>query len=147
MSTSDLLTRMYAMPSELLKQQEQSFMQKPHITLGSQPSGTTAPSVRSFSASAQISRSYSDPYLQRVYWLLTNSQGFYLAGVCGTSLQWVTSANAVPEPLRFLTHQRVKSMWLRLRELTPVQDEGLAISPVNFYAHCLTPQHWCALDD
>jgi len=147
MSTSDLLTRMYAMPSEALKQQQQTLMQKLHTTLGSPTSATTARSGHCSSASAPISSSCSDPYLQRVFWLLTNSKGFYLASLCGSSLQWAASANAVPEQLRFVTHQRVKAIWLQLRDLALVQDERLTISPVTFYAHRSTPMLWCALDD
>ena len=147
MSTSDLLTRMYAMPSEALKQQQQTLMQKLHTTLGSPTSATTAPSEHYSSASAPISSSCSDPYLQRVFWLLTNSKGLYFAGLCNNAITWADSANAVPEQLRFVTHQRVKEIWLQLRELALVQDEQLTISPVTFYAHCSTPSTWCALDD
>ena len=147
MSTSDWLTRMYAMPSEPLKQQQQMLMQKLHTTLASATSATTAPSGRYSSASAPTSPSCSDPYLHRVYWLLRNKTGAYLAAVCGTLLQWEQSANAVPSEYRFCSHQRVKSYWLQLRELTALEDEGLAIAPVDFYAHRHTPFIWCALDD
>jgi len=147
MSTSDLLTHMYAMPSELLKQQQQMLMQKLHTTHGSPTSATTAPSGRCCNASEPISTSYSDPYLHRVYWLLRNNSGAYLAALSGTLLQWESSANAVPEQLRFVTHQRVKSYWLQLRELTALEDEGLAIEPVDFYAHRQTPYLWCALNE
>jgi hypothetical protein len=147
MSTSDLLTRMYAMPSEALKQQQQMLMQKLHTTHGLATSAITAPSGRCSSASALISPCSSDPYLHRVYWLLRNRSGAYLAAVCGSMPQWELSPNAVPEQLRFVTHQRVKSYWLQLRELTVLEDKGLAISPVDFYAHRHTPYLWCALDD
>ena len=147
MSTSDLLTRMYAMPSEKLKQQQQRLMQKLHTMPGSPISATTAPSELYFNESAPISRSCSDPYLHRVYWLLRNSNGHYLAALCGKVLQWESSANAVPAEYRFCTYQRVKSYWLQLRELAALEDEGLAIAPVDFYAHRHTPYLWCALDD
>ncbi|MFZ9350291.1 MAG: hypothetical protein ACO242_06330 [Candidatus Fonsibacter ubiquis] len=147
MSTSDLLTRMYAMPSEVLNRQQQTLMQKLHTTLGSPTSATTAPSGHCFNGSAPISTCSSDPYLHRVYWLLRNSKGHYLAALCGTVLQWESSANAVPAEYRFCTHQRVKSYWLQIRELTALEDVGLAISPVDFYAHRHTPYLWCALDD
>lgn len=147
MSTSDLLTRMYAMPSEPLKQQQQMLMQKLHTTLGSPISATTAPSGPCSNASAPISPCCSDPYLHRVYWLLRNNQHLYLAAICGTLLQWERSANAVPPEHRFCSYQRVKSYWLRLREIAAVQDEALAIAPVDFYAHRHTPHLWCALDD
>jgi len=147
MSTSDLLTRMYAMPSQALKRQQQTLMQKLHSMPGYPTTATTAPNALYSSASAPISSSCSDPYLQRVFWLLTNSKDFYFAGLCNNAITWADSANAVPEQLRFVTHQRVKAIWLQLRELALVQDELLAISPVTFYAHCSTPSTWCALDD
>lgn len=147
MSTSDLLTRMYAMPSQALKRQQQTLMQKLHSMPGYPTTATTAPSGRCSSASALTFSSCSDPYLQRVFWLLTNSKGSYFAGLCKNAITWADSANAVPEQLRFVTHQRVKAIWLQLRELALVQDELLAISPVTFYAHRSTPMLWCALDD
>jgi hypothetical protein len=147
MSTSDLLTRMYAMPLKALNRREQTFMQKLHLMQGSRTSAITARNASSSNASARISSSCSDPYLHRVYWLLRNNQGAYLAALCGTSLQWAESANAVPAEYRFCTHQRVKSYWLQLRSFIAMQDEGLAIAPVDFYAHRNTPYLWCALDD
>ena len=147
MTTSDWLTRMYAMPSEVLNQQQQTLMQKLHTMRVLQTSATTAPSASCSSESAQISRCYSDPYLHRVYWLLTNNQGYYLAAIHGTLLQWEKSANLVPAEYRFCTHQRVKSYWLQLRECAVLEDEGLAISPVDFYAHRSTPHLWCTTDD
>ena len=147
MSTSDLLTRMYAMPSEPLKRQHQRLMQKLHTTPASPTTATTVRGERCCKGSAQTSASCSDPYLQRVYWLLSNSKGKYLAAVCSSSLQWVASANDVPEQLRFVTHTRVKSLWLQLRGLALLKDELLNLSPITFYAHCSTPYLWCALDD
>ena len=147
MSTSDLLTRMYAMPSALLNQREQTFMQKLHTTLGSLTSATTVPSASCFSASAPISSSCSDPYLHRVYWLLTNSDGAFLAGINGSFLQWEESADAVPPEYRFCSYQRVKRIWLQLRDITGLDVNGLAIAPVDFYAHRNTPHLWCACND
>ena len=147
MSTSDLLTRMYAMPSQALKRQQQTLMQKLHSMPAYPTTGTTALSGHCSSGSDQISRSCSDPYLQRVYWLLTNSKGLYLSDLCDQRITWAESANAVPEQFRFISHQRVKAIWLHLREISLVQDELLTISPVTFYAHCSTPHLWCALDD
>jgi hypothetical protein len=147
MNTSDLHTRMYAMPSKALKRQQQMLMQRLHSMPGSQTTETIAPREHYSSASAPISSSCSDPYLQRVFWLLTNSKGFYFAGLCKNAITWVDSANAVPEEFRFVTHSRVKAIWLQLRELALVQDEFLTISPVTFYAHRSTPMLWCALDD
>lgn len=147
MTTSDLLTRMYAMPSEALKQQQQMLMQKLHTIHALPISATTAPSGRSSNASAQISRCYSDPYLHRVYWLLTNKQGEYLAAINGSILIWHKSANLVPPEYRFCTHQRVKSYWLQIKDWVVLEDERLAIAPVDFYAHRSTPYLWCACDD
>jgi hypothetical protein len=147
MSTSDLLTLMYAMPSQALNRQHQRLMQKLHSMPASPTTATIAPSEPCSSASVPISSSYSDPYLQRVFWLLTSSNGHYLAGICKNGISWVASANAVPEQLRFVTHHKAKAIWLQLRELSLVQDELLAISPITFYAHRSTPMLWCALDD
>jgi hypothetical protein len=138
---------MYAMPSQALKRQQQTLMQKLHSMPGYPTTGTTALNGHSSSGSGQISRCYSDPYLHRVYWLLRNSQGLYLSAVCSTVLHWVPSPNAVPPEYRFCTHQRVKSHWLQLRELRVLEDEGLAIEPIDFYAHRQTPYLWCALDE
>jgi len=123
MSTSDLLTRMYAMPSELLNQRERTFMQKLHTTLGSPTSATTAPSASCFSASAQIS------------------------SFCSDFLQWEESADAVPPEYRFCSYQRVKRIWLQIRDITGLDVNGLAIAPVDFYAHRNTPHLWCACND
>jgi len=147
MSTSDLLTRMYAMPSKELKRQQQMLMQKLHTTHGSPTTEATAPSVHCFNGSDQTYNSCSDPYLQRVFWLLKNSKGFYFAELCAGRMVWVESANAVPERFRLITYNRMKTIWLQLRDLALVQDELLTISPVTFYAHCSTPTTWCALDD
>jgi hypothetical protein len=147
MSTSDLLTRMYAMPSKALNQQQQTLMQKLHTTLGLPSSATTVPGASSCNASAQTSGCYSDPYLHRVYWLLRNNGGAYLAAICGTVLQWTDTANDVPVSYRFCSHQRVKAFWLQIRNWPTVQDELLAIVPVDFYAYRNTPHIWCACDD
>ena len=147
MSTSDLLTRMYAMPSELLNQREQTFMQKLHLMQGSYISATTARNGSCFSASAPISSSCSDPYLHRVYWLLKNSDGAFLAGINGIFLQWEESADAVPPEFRFCSYQRVKHIWLQTRDIDGLNVNGLAIAPVDFYAHRNTPHLWCACND
>lgn len=147
MSTSDLLTRMYAMPSALLNRREQMFMQKLHSMPALPTSATTARNGSYFSASAQTSSSYSDPYLHRVYWLLTNSKGFYLSGISGNFLSWEKSANAVPAECRFCNYMRVKRFWLEIRSMPGVDVNGLSIKPVDFYAHRATPHLWCACDD
>lgn len=147
MSTSDLLTRMYAMPSEVLNRREQTFMQKLHLMPASPTSATTARNGSYFSASAQTSSSCSDPYLHRVYWLLTNSKGFYLSGICGSLLQWQPLADQVPAEYRFCSHQRVKRLWLQIRDSAVLDVDDLAIAPVDFYAHRNTPHLWCACND
>lgn len=147
MSTSDLLTRMYAMPSEVLSRREQTFMQKLHLMHALHISATTVPSESCFNASAQTSSSLSDPYLHRVYWLLTNSKGFYLSGICGSLLQWQPLADQVPAEYRFCSHQRVKRFWLQIRDSAVLDVDDLAIAPVDFYAHRNTPHLWCACND
>jgi hypothetical protein len=82
-----------------------------------------------------------------VCWLLTSPDGRYLQDICGTVLHWATSPNAVPDAQRYATFARAKSVWLRLRELPLSEDDGIAINPVDFYAHPATPSLWCALND
>lgn len=147
MSTSDLLSRMYQPPWKVLNAQQQTLTQKLLTTLGSPTSATTAPNAFSCNASAQISTSCSDPYLHRVYWLLSNPDGLCVIGINGTLLQFAASPNAVPEQLRFCSYQAIKQRWLSLRELGVVDVNNLTIQPVDFYAHRATPHLWCACDD
>jgi hypothetical protein len=62
-------------------------------------------------------------------------------------LHWSDSADAVPAEYRFCSYQSVKTFWLQIRNWLAVQDEGLAIAPVDFYAHRNTPHLWCACND
>lgn len=82
-----------------------------------------------------------------MYWLVTNPEGHYLAGICGTVMHWVQSANDVPAEQRYCTFMRAKSVWLRLRELPSLEEAGLSVQPVDFYAHRSSPTSWAALDD
>lgn len=147
MTTSDLLSRMYAVPSRAMNAQQQRLMQLLHTRLDSPITPTTASSGRCSSGSRPISSSSIAPYLHRFYWLLKNAEGNYLSGICGSLLQWEASPNRVPSELRFCSHQRVKDRWLALRDLSGLEAEGLTIAPVDFYAHSSTPYLWCALDD
>lgn len=147
MSTSDLLTRMYQPPWKVLNAQQQTLTQKLLTTLGSPTSATTALSASCSSASARISASCSDPYLHRVYWLLSDQSGLCVIGIKGTVLQFAASPNAAPEPFRFCSHQAIKQRWLSLRETGVVDVNRLTIKPVDFYAHRNTPHLWCACDD
>jgi hypothetical protein len=122
-------------------------MQMLHTTPESAPTATSALAVPSCSEFAQTSVSCIAPYLHRVCWLLINAERQFLTGISGTDLHWAASANAVPEQQRYTTFTGAKSAWLRLRELSPLQDKRLAINPVDFYAHPSTPSIWCALDD
>lgn len=147
MTTSDLLSRMYPVPSKALSDQSTRLMQMLHTMRESAPMATSAPSVSCSKGSAPISPSYSAPYLHRVCWLLSSPDGRYLRDICGTELQWATSADDVPDAQRYATFARAKSVWVRLRELSVVKDERIAINPVDFYAHPATPHYWCALHD
>lgn len=147
MSTSDLLSRMYQPPWKVLNAQQQTLTQKLLTTLGSPTSATTARNAFSCNGSAQTSTSCSDPYLHRVYWLLTNADGLCVIGINGTVLQFAASPNAVPEQLRFCSYQAIKKRWLSLRELGVVDVNNLSIQPVDFYAHRATPHLWCSCDD
>ena len=147
MKTSDLHSRMYAMPLRTMNQQQQMLMQKLHSTLDLPTTATCAPNAPSCNGFGPISSSWHAPYLKRVRWLLMNSQGQYLAAIDGNQLSWVAYPNGVPEPHRYSTHQRAKSVWVQLSEVLSSQDFALAVRPVDFYAHPASPHLWCALDD
>lgn len=117
-----------------------------HTMPASLPTATSAQGESFCSESEPTSTCFSAPYLHRVCWLLSNRDGHYLSGICGTVLHWEADANDVPEELRFSTHQRVKDRWLTLRELMTMQIHGLTIRPVDFYAHRSSPHLWCACD-
>lgn len=147
MTTSDLLSAMYALPSSALKAQSTRLLKTLHTSCASPTTGTYAQNAYSSSGSGPISSSWSAPYLHRVYWLMTNPDGHYLAGICGTVLQWVTNPDDVPPELRFTDYRSVKNRWLALKSWAQMDDEGLAIQPVDFYAHRRTPHLWAAAND
>lgn len=147
MTTSDLLSRMYAPPLKALSDQSTRLMQKLHTMPESVTTATSAQKGRSCTASVVTSTSCIAPYLHRVYWLLTNPDGHYLAAVCGTTLQWVADANAVPPELRFTTQYAVKHRWWALQSWLGSDKAGFTIQPVDFYAHRDTPHLWCTAHD
>lgn len=147
MTTSDLLSAMYALPSSALKAQSTRLMQMLHTNSASATTGTSAQNAPSSSGFERTSSSWSAPYLHRVYWLMTNPDGHYLAGICGTVLQWVPSPDDVPAELRFTDYRSVKNRWLALKSWVPMDDERLSIQPVDFYAHRRTPHLWAAAND
>ena len=147
MNTSELLSRMYAMPSKAMNQQRRTLMQKLHTTQGLSTSATIAQSEPYCSESSKTLRYSIAPYLHRVYWVLKNREGNYLAAICGDVLHWVKSPNEVPSELRSCRHETVKMRWLALQNTHGLEIEGLSIQPVDFYAHRSTPHLWCALDD
>lgn len=147
MTTSDLLSRMYQLPSRAMREQQQRLMRKLHTMPATTTSATTARHALSCNGSGAISNSSIAPYLHRVYWLLRNPDGHYLAALCGSTLQWVASANAVPPELRFCSHETVKKRWLQLQTVLQIDSTGIAIAPIDFYAHRNTPHLWCALDE
>jgi hypothetical protein len=138
---------MYAMPSPPTNLHQPKHMQRLHITHDWLTSAITAPIASCFSESSTTSRYSIDPYLHRVYWVLTNSEGLYLAAIYGTVLQWVKSPNEIPAELRSCSHETVKSRWIALQNVHGLDIEGLSIQPIDFYAHRSTPHIWCALDD
>lgn len=147
MTTSSLLSQLYPEPSELLKQQNTRLMQMLHTNAASRPTATSAPNARSSSKPGTRSACSLDPYLHRLYWLVTNTDGLYLSCIKGKQLRWASSANDVPSEQRYCTFSRAKSVWLRLRNIEVVDDGALAVTPVDFYAHRSTPHLWVALDD
>ena len=147
MTTSDLLSRMYAMPLRHMNQQQQMLMRKLHTMPAWSTSATTAHTASYSSASITTCPYSIAPYLHRVYWVLRNREGSYLAAVCGNVLHWVKSPNDVPSELRSCRHETVKSRWLALQNTHGLEMEGLSIQPIDFYAHRSTPYLWCASDD
>lgn len=147
MTTSDMLSRLYPEPSSELKRQQHRLTQQLLSMPSSIATGTSAPSGQCFSGSKPTCSSWHAPYLTRVAWLLTNSQGHYLAAIHGAELSWVDYPNAVPEEHRYSTHQKAKAVWVQLSELLQSQDVVLAVRPIDFYAHPASPHYWCALDD
>jgi hypothetical protein len=126
---------------------QQMLMQKLHTMPASQTTATTAPSEPCSSASSKTCRYSIDPYLHRVYWALTNSEGQYLAAISGNLLHWAKSPNDIAQELRAVSHEVAMSRWLALKNVHHLSVEGLAIRPVDFYAHKSTPHIWCASDD
>lgn len=96
---------------------------------------------------APSSASWLGPYLHHTYWLLVNPKGFYLASIEAEQPKWVTSANEVPEQHRFRSYQEGKPVWAHLRAMVDLWADGVALKPLDFYAHRSTPHLWCALDD
>lgn len=88
-----------------------------------------------------------DPYLHRVYWALTNSEGLYLAAIRGNVLHWAQSPNDIEPELRGISHENAMTRWIALKNVHGIATDGLAIRPVDFYAHKSTPHLWCACDD
>lgn len=147
MNTSELLSRMYAMPSKAMNQQQQKLMRKLHTTHGSFTSATIAQSEPYCSESSKTLRYSIAPYLHRVYWALTNSEGYFLAAIRGNVLHWAKSPNQIEPELRGISHENVMSRWIALKNVHGIAIDGLAIRPVDFYAHKSTPHLWCAQDD
>lgn len=147
MTTSDMHSHLYRVPSSELKQQQQALTRQLRSMPSSAATAISAPSEPCCSASKPTSSFWHAPYLRREHWLLTNRQGQYLAAIDGSRLSWVAYPNAVPNRHRYSTYQRAKSVWVHLREVLPSQDFSLAVRPVDFYAHPASPDLWCALDD
>jgi len=147
MTTSALLSKLYPQPLESLKIQNMTFMPMLHFPSASQLTETSALSGFYFSKPDQSSACSLDPYLHRVYWVLSNDKGQYLADVHHGRPRWVHSANDVPAENRFCSFAGIKAAWLRLRDLLLLQDCSIAIRPVDFYAHRSSPSSWCACDD
>lgn len=147
MPTSDLLSRMYPVPLRAMKRQQARLTQRLRSMPASRPSETYAQDAYFSNGYGKTSASSLAPYLHRTCWLLTNHDGNYVSGIHRTQLEWVQSANAVPDRHRYSTFQRAKECWLQIRGLMPDQDESISVQPVDFYAHRSTPFIWCALDD
>lgn len=141
MTTSDLHSRMYAMPSNVLNQQQQTLMQKLHSMPDSPITGTFAPNGRCSSGSGQTSASWLDPYITRTCYLLRNPEGRWLADVQGSTLVWTTN----PDDAQVYGYERTARQVVReLRELGFVQRDELQPISVQFYAHKARAHLWSA---
>ena len=99
------------------------------------------------SGSAQTSTSWLDPYLHRAYWHLKTADGSFIAGMEGGQLVLAKHANSVPHAMRFSTYERARRVWLEVSDLLLLQNDAIAVQPIDYYAHRSTPHLWCALDD
>lgn len=147
MTTSTLHSRLYPEPSPPSNLSNTTLMQMLHLRDALAPTATSVPAAPSCTKPAPSSRSWRAPYLHRVFWMVSNAEGQFLAAIEGQKMHFVHSPNAVPPEHRFCSFERAKSVWLELRELLHLQNCSLAIMPVDFYAHCSTPTLWCASND
>ena len=105
----------------------------------------TAPNGPTFiKRSASLNRLGLHPYIERIYWLLTNAKDQFLISLEGGKAQWSSSANDVPNDARFCSEVAQRSRWTQLTGLEAFKDEGLRVAPVPFYAHKKSPQIWTA---
>jgi hypothetical protein len=147
MTTSTLLSRLYQEPSPPSSLSNTRLMQTLHLRHDLAPTAITAPGEFYCSKPAASCPYSLAPYLHRVFWVLTTTDGQFLANINGTAMQFVHTANDVPPAHRFSSFERAKSVWVQLSELLPSQDCSMVIRPVDFYAHRSTPNLWCACDD
>lgn len=146
MTRSTLHSVLYREPSESLKQQNTMLMQMLHSTVEWLPTETSVPAVSCSSKHAPSSASFHDPYISRVYWVLINHHGQYLADIQGLDVVWVDSLNEIPTHHRY-GYEGALQRWKQLRNLLAIEEEGITIRPFTFYAHRSTPFLWCASDD
>lgn len=147
MTTSALLSKLYPQPSQSSKPSSTTFMQMLHFPSESRLTETSVLSGFYFSKPDQSSVCSLDPYLHRVYWVLSNANGYYLADLQQGRPLWVRSANDVPSAHRFSTYEQIKAKWIQLRDLLLLQDCSISVQPIDFYAHRSSPTSWCACDD
>ena len=141
MKRSKLLTRLYAEPSKHLKQQSMRLTHKLHSMPASRPTGTYAQPAYCSSGYTAISRSSIAPYLRRERWLIENGDGHYMAIDSTGAIHWVK----IPEEAQvYATFSLAKASWLCICSKPSMQDQGIRISSVAFYAHRSTPHLWCA---
>lgn len=147
MTTSDLHSRLYPEPSRPLSRGKTSVMHQLHTMQESLLTAIYAQNAYCSSGSAQTSTSWLDPYLHRAYWHLKTADGSFIAGIDGSELVLAKSPNSVPHHLRLSTYERARRIWFELMNLLPLQNDAIAVEPIDYYAHRSTPHIWCALDD
>lgn len=139
MTRSDLLSRMYQVPSSAMNQQQQMLMQKLHSMPDSPTTGTFAPNALCCNGSERTSASWLDPYITRIYYLLRSPDGRFLADIQGSTLIWTTN----PDDAQVYCYERTARQVMReLLELGCVQRDELAPVEVSFYAHKARAHLW-----
>ena len=139
MTTSDLLSRMYAMPLQHLMQEQQTLTQTLRSMPDSQTTGTSALKEPYSIELGQTLASSLDPYIKRTYYLLKSNDGRWLGDVKGSVLSWVDSPDDAQvyncRRTAVEKHRELKAMGL-------IACDQVSVKDVDFYAHKSSAHIW-----